>query len=88
MTDKIKDRCKMFENAIMNSLRNEKMQHFRLCIDEKDNISIASGPNYYSNLSGTFVPKCPIGTEKTLEVVITPIIEEYDIINGRLIKKK
>ena len=73
------DRCEIFEDTIRNALNTERAQHFRLCVDEKDNISIASGSASYSNLSGAFVPACPSDTKKTLEVVITPVIEKYKL---------
>ena len=58
------DKCKVFEEAVKNALMTEKMRHFRLCIDEKDNISIAKG--------GGFLQVCPSNTKKILDIVITP----------------
>ena len=37
------DRYKTFEDTIKNALSTERVQHFRLCVDKKDNIFIASG---------------------------------------------
>ena len=78
-TGEIAKRHEIFEKAIKSATTTERVQHFRLCIDEKDNISIAKGSTMHSNLSGTFVSTCPSNTKETLEVVITPIIEKYKL---------
>lgn len=62
MVDKVE---KIFEDTIRKALRTERQQGFRLCIDEKDDISLAE--------VGIFVPpRCPSGTKKTLDILITP----------------
>ena len=62
---------KTFEETLRTALRTERVHGFRLCIDEKDNISVAKGGPF-----GAFIgydnPICPPGTKKTLDVTATP----------------
>lgn len=62
---------KTFEETVNTAVRTERIHGFRLCIDEKDNMSVAKGGPF-----GAFVgydnPICPSGTKKILDVIITP----------------
>jgi hypothetical protein len=55
-----------FENAIKAALRTEKIAGFRLCVDKQEKISTTD------SVKGSGIPKCPTGTIKVLDVVITP----------------
>jgi len=44
------------------TLRTNKMQEFRLCIDEKDDISIAP--------INRFFPVCPSNTKRTVDIIM------------------
>lgn len=53
MADKIQ---KTFRDALNATLETGRIHEFRLCIDEKDNISIAQ--------TGRFFPGCHVNTKK------------------------
>jgi hypothetical protein len=61
MADKIQ---KIFKDTLDTTLETGRINEFRLCIDEKDNISIAQ--------TGRFFPGCHVNTKKIIDVVIMP----------------
>lgn len=63
MVDKIQ---KTFKETLNATLETDRMHEFRLCIDEKDNISIAQ--------TGRFFPGCHVNTKRIIYVVMTPKI--------------
>jgi hypothetical protein len=68
---------KIFEEKLHEAIMTENVQHFRLCIDQLDNISFADLSRQWSGLTEKFVPICPSGTKKTIDIHITPTIEKY-----------
>lgn len=75
MTDKGKFN-KIFEERLNDAITTENVQHFRLCIDQRGNISMANLIRQWSGLTEKFVPVCPSGTKDTIDVVITPTVEK------------
>lgn len=72
---------KTFIEIVKTVLRTERAHGFRLCIDNKDNISVAKGGPF-----GAFVgydnPICPSDTKKILDIIITPgIVKTAEIAN-------
>lgn len=61
MVDKIQ---KTFKETLNETLKTDKMREFRVCIDEKDNMSIAQ--------TGRFFPGCHVNTKKIIDVVMMP----------------
>lgn len=74
-----RDFSKIFGEKLNNAIETEKIQHFRLCVDQKNNIYLANLSSQWSNLSGEFIPTCPSDTKKTIDIVITPTVEKYRI---------
>ena len=74
---------KTFGEIVKTAIRTERIHGFRLCIDKKDNISVAKGGPF-----GAFVgydnPICPSGTKKILDVVITPGIAKTNEIAEKI----
>jgi hypothetical protein len=68
---------KTFEEKLHEAITTENVQHFLLCIDQIDNISLANLSRQWSGLTEKFVPICPSGTKKTIDVVITPTLEKH-----------
>lgn len=78
MTDRSKF-SKVFEERLHDAISTENIQHFRLCIDQEDNISLADLVRQWSGLTEKFVPVCPSNTKKTIDIVITPTVEKYRV---------
>lgn len=55
---------KTFKETLDVTLETDRMHEFRLCIDEKDNISIAQ--------TGRFFPGCHVNTKRIIDVVMIP----------------
>lgn len=56
---------KTFDDTLSMALRTDITQEFRLCVDEKNNMSIAKGRLF---------PVCPSNTKRILDIVIRPAI--------------
>lgn len=63
MVDKIQ---KTFKETLNETLKTDKMHEFRLCIGEKDNISIAPASRFF--------PVCPADTKKIVDIIMRPDI--------------
>jgi hypothetical protein len=78
MTDKGRFN-KIFEERLCDAVTTESIQHIRLCVDQKDNISLANLVRQWSGLTEKFVQVCPSDTKKTIDIVITPTVEKQGI---------
>ncbi len=63
--DILKNVYETFGGALKKALMSENTISFRLCVDEKDNISTAK-------FSTGIFPVCPQNTKKIIDVVIKP----------------
>lgn len=68
---------KIFEEKLHEAIITENVQHFLLCIDQIGNISLANLSRQWSGLTEKFVPICPSGTKKAIDIVITPTLEKH-----------
>ena len=65
-----KDVQTTFTDALHYAIIKEKTQGFRVCVDEKDNMSVAE----LTTRELGSIPKCPEDTKKIVDVLITPTL--------------
>ncbi len=63
----LKNVYETFGDTLKKALRSESTINFRLCVDERDNISMAK-------FSTGIFPVCPQNTKKIVDVIISPSV--------------